>query len=111
MMTKKRIRSLIILTGILLISAACFIIYSTRDAGGLVVITFGGEVIQEMPLNMDGSFLAGSKESDYNLIVVEDGKAYVAEANCANADLFSVMGASKSNLCAKLGVAYQSTKV
>ena len=84
MMTKKRIRSLIILTGILLISAACFIIYSTRDAGGLVVITFGGEVIQEMPLNMDGSFLAGSKESDYNLIVVEDGKAYVAEANCAN---------------------------
>jgi len=48
------------------------------------VITFGGEVIQEMPLNMDGSFLAGSKESDYNLIVVEDGKAYVAEANCAN---------------------------
>ncbi len=48
------------------------------------MITFGGEVIQEMPLNMDGSFLAGSKESDYNLIVVEDGKAYVAEANCAN---------------------------
>ena len=48
------------------------------------MITFGGEVIHEMPLNMDGSFLAGSKESDYNLIVVEDGKAYVAEANCAN---------------------------
>ena len=67
-----------------MISAACFIIDSTRDAGGLVVLTFGGEVIQEMPLNMDGSFLAGSKESDYNLIVVEDGKAYVAEANCAN---------------------------
>ena len=48
------------------------------------MITFGGEVIQEMPLNMDGSFFVCFKESDYNLIVVEDGKAYVAEANCAN---------------------------
>ena len=84
MMMKKRIRSIIILAGILLVSAVWSIIYSTKDAGGLVVITLGGEVIQEMPLNADGSFLAGSKEGDYNLVVVENGKAYVSEANCAN---------------------------
>lgn len=48
------------------------------------MVTLEGEVIREMPLNENGSFLAGSKEGDYNLVVVEDGKAYVAEANCAN---------------------------
>lgn len=84
MITKKRIRSIIILAGILLISAVWFMIHSIRDTGGVVIITLGGEVIQEMPLNENGSFLAGSKEGDYNLVVVEDGKAYVAEANCAN---------------------------
>lgn len=84
MMTKKRIRSMLILAGILLVSAVWIIIYSTKDAGGLVLITLEGRVIQEMPLNVNGSFLAGSKEGDYNLVVVEDGKAFVSEANCAN---------------------------
>lgn len=67
-----------------MVSAVWLIIYSAKDAGGVVVITLEGEVIQEMPLNTDGSFLAGSKEGDYNLVVVEAGKAYVSEANCAN---------------------------
>lgn len=84
MMTKKRIRSVIILAGILLVSAVWLVIYGTKDDGERVVIALGGEIIQEMSLNVDASFLAGSKEGDYNLIVVEDGKAYVAEANCAN---------------------------
>lgn len=84
MMAKKRIRSIIILAGILLISVIWLMIYGTKDAGGLVVITLRGEVIQEMPLNVDASFPVGSKEGDYNLVVVENGKAYVSEANCAN---------------------------
>lgn len=67
-----------------MVSATWLIIYNTKDAGGLVVITLGGEVIQEIPLNADASFLAGSKEGDYNLVVIENGKAYVADANCTN---------------------------
>lgn len=84
MMTKKRIRSVIILAGILLVSVVWLVINGTKDDGERVVIALGGEIIQEMSLNVDASFLAGSKEGDYNLIVVEDGKAYVSEANCAN---------------------------
>lgn len=67
-----------------MISVIWLMIYGTKDAGGLVVITLRGEVIQEMPLNVDASFPVGSKEGDYNLVVVENGKAYVSEANCAN---------------------------
>lgn len=84
MMTKKRIRSVIILAGILLVSAVWLVINGTKDDGERVVIALGGEIIQEMSLNVDASFLVGSKEGDYNLVVVEDGKAYVSEANCAN---------------------------
>lgn len=84
MMTKKRIRSVIILAGILLVSAVWLVINGTKDDGERVVIALGGEIIQEMSLNVDASFLAGSKEGDYNRVVVEDGKAYVSEANCAN---------------------------
>lgn len=96
MMAKKRIRSIIILAGILLVSAVWLMIYGTKDTGGQVVITLGGEVIQEMPLNVDDSFLAGSKEGDYNLIVVENGKAYVSEVNCANQICKNSQSISKS---------------
>lgn len=79
-----------------MVSAVWLMIYSTKDAGGVVVITLGGEVIQEMPLNVDGSFLAGPKEGDYNLVVVEGGKAYVSEANCANQICKNSQSISKS---------------
>lgn len=79
-----------------MVSAVWIMICRTKDAGGLVVITLEGEVIQEMPLNADGSFLAGSKEGDYNLVVVENGKAYVSEANCANQICKNSQSISKS---------------
>ena len=67
-----------------MVSAVWLVINGTKDDGERVVIALGGEIIQEMSLNVDASFLVGSKEGDYNLVVVEDGKAYVSEANCAN---------------------------
>lgn len=79
-----------------MVSAVWIMICRTKDAGGLVVITLGGEVIQEMPLNVDASFLAGSKEGDYNLVVVENGKAYVSEANCVNQICKNSQSISKS---------------
>lgn len=79
-----------------MVSAVWLVIYGTKDDGERVVITLGGEIIQEMPLNVDASFLAGSKEGDYNLVVVEAGKAYVAEANCANQICKNSQSISKS---------------
>lgn len=70
--------------------------YYMRDAGGRIVITLNGETIKEMPLDKDADFLAGSKEGAYNLVVVENGKAYVSEANCANGICKNSKSISKS---------------
>ena len=83
---KSKFKNDLLLTGaILLIALACFIIFElTSRQGNTVDISVNGKVIESFDLNINTEFKIISGESDklINLLVIENGYAYIKEANC-----------------------------
>ncbi len=84
MKKKAYIRDLLI-AGILLIAAALLLLFfrtrQDRETGNAAeaVVTLDGEEVGRYPLNRDGTFpLNGGS----NILVIENGEAWVSEANC-----------------------------
>lgn len=77
----KKLLSDIILVGILLIvSLSVFLIYFlNRTEGSIVVVTVDNKVIGEYSLEVDGIYYLNGGT---NVLVIEDGCAYIREANC-----------------------------
>ncbi len=53
----------------------------TRQTGGTAVVSVNGEDIQRLPLNINTEVYIGDEEN-YNIVVIENGSAYVKEASC-----------------------------
>ncbi|MEA4912658.1 MAG: NusG domain II-containing protein [Oscillospiraceae bacterium] len=79
----KRVDVLII-GGVLLASLAWLLISSlTAQTGETVVVTVADELYAELPLNEDAQLRIETAEG-YNLLVIQDGSAWVESADCYN---------------------------
>ncbi len=56
-----------------------FIVEASRDAGAFVRVSVNGAAITDYPLNTDGEF---ELNGGTNILVIEDGKAYMKYADC-----------------------------
>lgn len=77
----KKLLSDIILVGVLLlVSLSVFLIwYLNGTDGSTAVVSVDGEVVAEYSLEIDGVYYLNDGT---NVLVIEDGSAYIREANC-----------------------------
>ena len=85
----KKLRSDIILVGILLIISLSVLlfVFLTREEGAVAEVSVDGVKVAEYPLDIDGVFYINNGS---NVLVIENGAAYMREANCP--DKFSKNG-------------------
>ena len=82
---KKKYRRDLILVGIVLLAAVLmfFLVRGRQErdtgSGAVAVVTVDGEEIGRYPLKKNGTF---SLNDGSNILVVENGEAWVSEANC-----------------------------
>ncbi len=82
--------SALILLGI----AALIVLYAIfGNTGSTVVVTVDGQQTHRLPLNRDAEVTVEGANGGTNLLVIEDGKAYIKEASCPD------------RICVKTGVA------
>ena len=97
---KKLIADIILVLSVLLISALCFIIVSLHQSeGSEVVVTIGNEEYGRFPLNIDKKLTITVDDEtilQYNVLVIENGKADVTEASCPDGVCVDHMPISKS---------------
>lgn len=77
----KKLLSDIILIGVLLIvSLSVFLIISlNKEEGTTAVVSVDGVTVAKYPLSVDGEY---SLNGGTNILVIENGKAYVTYASC-----------------------------
>ncbi len=76
---------IILAASILLLSAICFMVFFlTMKDGKYVSVTVDGEQVYKHSLTEDEQtvILGANSSSEQNVLVIEDGKAYVMSANC-----------------------------
>lgn len=79
---KKHRADILLIIGILLLSGAAWLaLGQSRGAGGEVVVTIDGIECARLPLSSDIQRLFES-ENGQNLLIIEDGQAYIKEASC-----------------------------
>ena len=85
MTEKKKYKRDLILVGVLLLAAVLLFLLMrsmqerNTGAGAVAVVSIDGEEVGRYPLNKNGTFpLNGGS----NILVVENGEAWVSEANC-----------------------------
>ena len=85
----KKLRSDIILIGVLLIISLSVLlfVFLTREEGAVADVYVDGVKVAEYPLSIDGVYYLNNGS---NVLVIEDGVAYMREANCP--DKFSKNG-------------------
>lgn len=85
----KKLRSDIILIGVLLIISLSVLlfVFLTREEGTIADVYVDGVKVAEYPLSIDGVYYINNGS---NVLVIEDGAAYMREANCP--DKFSKNG-------------------
>ena len=76
---------ILIFVSIIVLSVAALVLFGfiLEDKGDTVVITVNGEEYATLPLD-ENAMLEVETERGYNLIVVEDGRVYVREADCSD---------------------------
>ncbi len=76
----------IIFVFIAVLSVACFVFVQsyTSERGSVVVIELNGQIVKQLSLNEDTSYVVGlmNETEDYNEIVIKDGYVRVIESNC-----------------------------
>ena len=76
---KKALRDVILIASLLLISVLLFVFLHSNEVGAGVVVKVEGEEIARYSLSRDGSF---SLNGGTNILVIEDGEAYLSDADC-----------------------------
>ena len=96
---KRQLRNdLLLLGGLLLLTAAVFLgIRLTARGGACAVVEVNGQAVMRLPLDVDAE-VPLQTEGGYNLIRVEDGRVSVAEADCPD------------KLCVKQGEAHATNQ-
>ena len=79
---KKHRNDILLIAGLLAVSLGIWL-YSlaARQEGGCAQVTIDGEVVMELPLNVDTTVVLGEGEHT-NMLVIEDGCVYVSQASC-----------------------------
>ena len=77
--TKIKFDLILIFALILLALTALLIMEGTRSEGVYVSVTVDGDGAIEIPLSSDGEYTLGGGT---NVLVIEDGMAYMKEASC-----------------------------
>ena len=77
---------ILLATGILLLAAICFLIFSfSMKEGKYALVTVDGEQVYKHSLNEDDETVilgANSGSGEQNVLAIKDGKAFVKSANC-----------------------------
>lgn len=77
---KKLLADIILIAILLVIGLSVFLIsYLNRTDGAVARVSVGGVTVAEYPLTVDGVFYLNGGT---NVLVIEDGVAYISEANC-----------------------------
>ncbi len=74
----------VVLIGVILVAAVAgmLVIQSVREEGAQVVITWNGEVDGTYSLEEDRTFVFEGENGGYNVVTIENGMVFMAEANC-----------------------------
>ena len=74
----------VVLIGVILVAAVAgmLVIQSVREEGAQVVITWNGEVDGTYSLAEDRTLVFEGENGGYNVVTIEDGFVFMAEANC-----------------------------
>lgn len=77
---KKRIIDVCLIAALLIVAGVLYLVINgSSTAGGEAVIRVKGEIVESHPLDENGTFpLNGGT----NILVIEDGCAYICEADC-----------------------------
>lgn len=79
---KRLLADLALICSVILAATAILaVIYLSAGNGGTAVVELDGEVIGRYPLTEDAEIRIPSKQG-FNLLVIENGKARVSEADC-----------------------------
>ena len=89
-MKKKTLKNDIVFILCMLLIAGGVWLYTfcTRRAGGVAVVTVDGDIVAKLPLSeptafaLNSSYLGIGEEGFANVIVVENGRVCVKDANC-----------------------------
>ena len=77
---KIKIADIILIVSLLLVSLSVFLIFTlSSDDGAYAVVSVGGEEVARYSLAEDGEY---SLNGGTNILVIEDGEAYMKEADC-----------------------------
>ena len=102
-MKKKTRADLILIAAFLIVSlTALGLFFLLGEEGAYVVVTVNGEEFCRLPLNENTEIRIPSRAGGYNLLVIEDGHAYVREASCPDgvcAAHFPISLTGESILC------------
>ena len=73
------------LSALLLLAAALFVFHfaAPKAAGAVAKITVDNETVATLPLSKDTTYQVETA-AGYNLVVIENGRAFVREADCKN---------------------------
>lgn len=75
-------KDFILFTILLIVCAVVFLcMFSMKKGGNKIIIEQNGEVIMELSLKDDGTYVIEDSEF-LNELVIEDGVAYMKDANC-----------------------------
>ena len=77
--TKNKLTVIIVASLLLLSFVLLLFNVFTREEGAAVRVTLNGEVVGEYPLNKNKTY---SLNGGTNILVIEDGFAYISYANC-----------------------------
>ena len=70
---------ILFIAALLLLAGILFLVFSNTDAGARAIVTVDGKQVGSYPLDKDGTY---SLNGGSNTLVIEDGKAYLSDANC-----------------------------
>ena len=77
---KKMLSDIILIAVLLIVGLSALIIWSlTAETGDMAVVSVKGKVVAEYSLSVDGVYYLNGGT---NILVIENGSAYIREANC-----------------------------
>lgn len=80
MKNKKYLNDIVLIVVLLVITLAATIFYNfSSSKGDLVVVKLGNEIIGTYRLDKDGEYVLNNGS---NILVIENGKAYMKDADC-----------------------------
>ena len=80
---KRIVIEIVAISSCLIIGLSLLLVFTlTAKEGNAVAVLVNGKKVAEYPLSKDGEYLITGYNGGTNLLVIEDGKAYVKEASC-----------------------------